>query len=375
MRILVISHTYMAAENQKKILALADQPGVEVKLIVPHFWRDEPVYHSITPYIPKQAPYETVAIKSVWPGLEQYYWYLSTDLGLRQFQPDILYVEQGAGSFVYAQSLLYRNLYAPQAKAVFFTWWNLPYRARWPLREVERFNLSQTQGAVAGNAEAAAIVRDHGFNGPLTVLPQLGIDPDEYRPRDSTELRRTLGLDRFTVGYTGRFVEEKGIKVLLEALAGVSFDFQLLMLGRGPLEAEIRAFAAQQQWGDERLKIVSGVGHSDIARYQNCMDVMVVPSLTRPFWKEQFGHAIIEAMACGVPVIGSDSAEVPRVIGEAGLVTPEGDATALRAALNQVAESAQLRQSLVEAGRHWVLSTYTHQQIASQLVLFFKNIA
>jgi glycosyltransferase involved in cell wall biosynthesis len=292
---------------------------------------------------------------------------------LRQFKPDVICVEQGAGAFVYTQSLLYRNLYAPQAKSVFFTWWNLPYRARLPLRLIERFNLSQTQGAVAGNQEAADILRDHGYSGPLLRLPQLGVDEQEYRRFESAEFRQRLGLDRFTVGYTGRFVEEKGIRILLQALAGVDFDFQLLLIGRGPVEDEIKRFAAQHNWG-ERLKIVAGVTHGDMPRYQSCMDVMVVPSLTRPFWKEQFGHVIIEAMACEVPVIGSDSAEVPRVIGEAGIVTPEGDVPALSAALTQIAKSSELRQAKGEAGRRRVLENFTNDRIAERLIQFFREL-
>jgi len=372
MRLVIVSHTYVARENQKRVLALAQQPGLEVRLVIPELWR-EPVLKEIVGHIPPQAPYETLRLKAVWPGVEQYYWYLSSDLGMRHFKPDILVVEQGAGSFSYAQSLIYRNWYAPKAKAVFFTWWNLPYRAKWPLSALEQFNLSQTQGAIAGNQDAAQILRDHGYGGPLTVLPQLGLDPEEYRHRDAQALRQQLGLDRFTVGYTGRFVEEKGIRVLLEALAGAEFDFQLLMLGRGPLEEEIRAFAQQQGWGD-RLKIVSGIGHSEIAQYQNCMDVMVVPSLTRSFWKEQFGHVIIEAMACEVPVIGSNSGEVPNVIGAAGLVTPEGDPAALRAALTQMAASPQLRAELGRAGRERVLEHFTNDKIAQQLVAFFQQL-
>jgi glycosyltransferase involved in cell wall biosynthesis len=371
-RILYVGHTYIVAENQKKLYALAEQPGVMLALVTPHVWY-EPVLGKNLPHLPNDASFTVRPTRAVWPGSEQYYWYLSLDLSMRHFQPDVLCVEQGAGSFVYAQSLIARNLFAPCAKAVFFTWWNLPYRARWPLREVERFNLSQSQGGVAGNNDAAAILRDHGFTGPLTVLPQLGVDPLEYCRKDVGGLRRELGLDRFTVGYTGRFVEEKGIRVLLEALGGAGFNFQLLMLGRGPLEDEIRTFAAEHGWGD-RLKIISGVGHSNIARYQNCMDVMVVPSLTRSFWKEQFGHVIVEAMACEVPVIGSDSAEAPFVIGDAGVVTREGDAAALRAALVRLAASPEERRRLGQAGRQRVLDKYTHHEITRRLVEFFQTL-
>ena len=62
-------------------------------------------------------------------------------------------------------------------------------------------------------------------------------------------------------------------------------------------------------------------------------DVLVGPSLTTPRWKEQFGRMLVEAMACGVPVIGSDSGEIPHVIGDAGIVVPEGDRVALCAAI------------------------------------------
>jgi len=372
MRVLMVGHTYLVAENQKKLWALAAQPGVDLTLITPHRWR-EPLLNEIRAHVATDAPFGSRPIRAVWPGAEQFYWYLSSDLGLRRYQPDVLCVEQGAGAFVYTQSLLSRDVYAPRARAVFFTWWNLPYRARWPLSAIERFNLRRSQGAVAGNADAAAILRDHGFAGPLVVMPQLGVDPVEYRRNDAAELRRRLGLDRFTVGFAGRFVEEKGIRVLLEALAGAEFDFQLLMLGRGPLEAEIRGFAAARGWGD-RIRIVSGVGHGEIARYENCMDVLVLPSLTRPPVKEQFGHVLVEAMACEVPVIGSDSGEIPNVVGEAGLVTPEGDAAALRAALARVAASPELRRRLGAAGRQRVLDLYTHDELARRLIAFFRSL-
>jgi glycosyltransferase involved in cell wall biosynthesis len=104
------------------------------------------------------------------------------------------------------------------------------------------------------------------------------------------------------------------------------------------------------------------------------MDVMVVPSQTRLFWKEQFGHVLIEAMACEVPVIGSDSAEVPNVIGDAGLVCPEGDVATLRGALTRMATSPELRRQLGYAGRKRVLQLYTHDILAQKLIGFFRTL-
>jgi glycosyltransferase involved in cell wall biosynthesis len=372
MRILMIGHTYLVAENQKKLWAMTARPDVELTIITPHAW-PESLFGELRPHVPDAAPFAVRPTRAVWRGREQFYWYRSCDLGMRARPPDILYVEQGAGALVYAQSLLYRRRFAPRAKAVFFTWQSQPYRARWPLRALERFNLRRSQGGVAGNADAARLLREHGFAGPLAVIPQLGVDTEEHRRRDAGELRRRLDLTRFTVGYVGRFVETKGIRVLLEALAGAEFDFDLLMVGRGPLEAEIRASMGARGWED-RLRVVSDVSHTEIASYQNCMDVLVLPSLTRPGTREQFGHVLVEAMACEVPVIGSDSGEVPNVIGDAGLVTPEGDVAALRRALADVASSAERRRRLGEAGRRRVLQRYTHEELARQLLEFFRGL-
>jgi len=71
-----------------------------------------------------------------------------------------------------------------------------------------------------------------------------------------------------------------------------------------------------------------------VVKYMNCMDALALPSLTTPEWKEQYGRVIPEAMACGVPVVGSDSGAIPEVIGSAGLVAPEGDPVKLAEALH-----------------------------------------
>ena len=63
---------------------------------------------------------------------------------------------------------------------------------------------------------------------------------------------------------------------------------------------------------------------NDVPRHLRALDALVLPSESTPLWKEQFGHVLIEAMACGVPVVGSDSGAIPEVIGEAGLLFPGG---------------------------------------------------
>jgi glycosyltransferase involved in cell wall biosynthesis len=87
----------------------------------------------------------------------------------------------------------------------------------------------------------------------------------------------------------------------------------------------------------------------------SCCDALVLPSLTTPRWKEQFGRVLPEAMACGVPVIGSTSGNIPAMIGDAGIVVPEGDAGAVAAALRSLEESPERHARLAAAGRRRVV--------------------
>jgi glycosyltransferase involved in cell wall biosynthesis len=96
--------------------------------------------------------------------------------------------------------------------------------------------------------------------------------------------------------------------------------------------------------------------------------------LTRRNWKEQFGRVLVEAMASGVPVIGSDSGAIPGVIGDAGLVVPEGDVAALHGALCRLRDDPHLRRELAQRGRQRALAHFTHQQIAAATVEVYRQM-
>ena len=104
------------------------------------------------------------------------------------------------------------------------------------------------------------------------------------------------------------------------------------------------------------------------------MDVLVLPSQSSSRWQEQFGHVLIEAMAAGVPVIGSDCGAIPEVIGDAGMVFPEGDVEALKERLYQLCRSAALQRRLAHHGRARALSQFTHRHIAERTLAFWTEI-
>ncbi len=185
-----------------------------------------------------------------------------------------------------------------------------------------------------GNRDAEHVWRAKGYRGPLTVIPQVGVEPDVFKPLD----RQNAGdADQFRVGYAGRFVEEKGIDVLLNALHDLGGEWQADLVGSGPDQPRLAELAQRLQIAD-RVRFLPWMPSAQTVDFYRSLDVLVLPSCSRSNWKEQFGRVLVDAMACGVPVIGSTCGEIPNVIGDAGLIFPEGDAAALRDQLARFAE-------------------------------------
>jgi glycosyltransferase involved in cell wall biosynthesis len=111
-----------------------------------------------------------------------------------------------------------------------------------------------------------------------------------------------------------------------------------------------------------------------VPSYLRALDVIVLPSVSRPNWAEQFGRILVEAMAAGVSVVGSNCGEIPDVIGNAGLVFPEGDANALARILDRLARQPSLRVQLGERGRRRALERYTYRRIAMDTVEVYRQV-
>jgi len=159
--------------------------------------------------------------------------------------------------------------------------------------------------------------------------------------------------------------------LLADILDRVTTPWRALFVGSGPLESELRAWAGRH--GDHAA-IETTVAHEDVPRWLNAMDVLCAPSLTTPRWREQFGRMLIEAFACGVPVIASDSGEIPYVVADAGLIVAERDAAAWARALERLFADASLRDDLSTRGRRRAVSLYDWSVVARQHSAFFLEL-
>jgi glycosyltransferase involved in cell wall biosynthesis len=330
---------------------------------------------------PSVVPYALHVRPVIRAGHVRQYLYLPSvaPVLLRRVRPDVVYVEAEADSLVLWQLARWKQRLG--YRLVMFGWENLPRApvdglrvprriVRSGLNRLESWTMARVDTAIWGNSEGAERLRARGYPRTVHVLPQLGVDLSAYSPGDGLVAKRELGFapGQLLVGYVGRLVRAKGLLTLCRALEPrlAVGSVGLLILGAGPLGDELAAWVAERGL-QQVVHLLPPVPFADVPRYMRALDVLALPSETTSSWKEQFGHVLIEAMACGVPVVGSGSGAIPEVVGEAGLLFPEGDALALRERLDRLLDDADLRRSLAERGRERVERRYSNAVIAAHL--------
>jgi len=287
-------------------------------------------------------------------------------------RPDVLYIEEEPQSLAAWQVLFIASIFG--AKIILLTWENL--NVNFPLykRLIAGWVMKHIDAAVGGTGDALATIRKIGFKGKGFVNPQFGLDEDIFSPRDVRPLKAKLGLGNgFVIGFIARLTMEKGLITLIHAAARLPFEFKLLIVGDGPIKIQAAKLAAEL--GMENKIIWGGIiPHKRLSEYMNCFDLFVLPSIPGPNWKEQFGHVVIEAMACQVPVIGSDCGAIPELIGDSGLVFRAGDDQQLATHIKTTHDNPKLRRDLGFKGRQRVVNNYSDRVIVERLYRIIKEV-
>lgn len=376
MKVWIVSHAYVAPINHDKLRALAALPGLELTVLTPTRWST--AFGVLKPPV-LASSYRIIRSRVLLDGHAGVCCYRDGWRELRAAKPDILHAEVEGGSLTALQCVVARV-----APVVLFTWENL--RGPRPLlaRVIERVVLRRVAFVLAGNQAAQVRIQRLGVSPTrVAVLPQFGVDLARYARGNGAAVRACLAPSRDpgvpgcpqragggramsgppipTIAYVGRLVFEKGVDVLVEAAERL--DVQLLIVGDGPERSRLERRVAA--WPPGKAVFTGAVAHEDIPDYLAAIDALVLPSRSTTTWAEQFGHVLIEAMAAGVPVVGSASAAIPEVVGDAGLLFPEGDVEVLRAHLRTLLADDALRGNLIARGRERVARRYTHEIIAA----------
>lgn len=375
----MLSKAVVVGAYQRKLEELARRPGLELTVIAPPAWRDSRGESRLERAY--TTGYHLIETPIVLKGHFHSHFYPHLAQVLDASRPDLLHIDEEPYNLAAWQAM--RWAVRRRIPALFFTWQNLYRSYPPPFRWMERYCYRHAAFALAGNQEAEAVLRAKSFSGPVAVVPQFGVDPHLFHEATGARMARRPrpGL---IVGYAGGLVQEKGVADLLRAAAAcnaslgaarysmergdqaesLAIPCRVRLAGTGPAEASLQALCAElglAPW----VSFLGRLASTEMPDFYASIDVFVLPSRTLTNWKEQFGRVLIEAMACGVPVIGSDSGEIPNVIGGAGWVFPEGDSEALAQMLAQLASNPALRAELGQLGRKRVLDYFTQERVAA----------
>jgi glycosyltransferase involved in cell wall biosynthesis len=362
----MLSKACVVGIYQRKLELLAERGPLDLLVLVPPGWRDERGETRLERAHTRGYRLETLPI--VRNGDFHLHHYRGLGAAIARFRPHLVHIDEEPYNLAAWQA--HRAARRAGARSVFFTWQNIARRYPPPFAWGERWLLRTADAAIAGTQSAADVWRAKGFTRPIAVIPQFGTDAAVFAPAPHRPQRP------FTVGYVGRLVEEKGLSDLLAAFvrlrAHVS-DARLVLVGGGPERAALETAAAALGVGDA-VVFRPQVPSAQVAAEYHGFDVLALPSRTRGHWKEQFGRVLVEAMASGVPVVGSDSGAIPDVIGDAGLIFPEGRADALAGHLRAVACEPGLAARLAERGRARAVAQFGHERVADSTLAVYRAV-
>jgi glycosyltransferase involved in cell wall biosynthesis len=365
MKVLVISHPAIQPTYHRKFHEISRYRDVELRILVPETWfeNEQNLRFSVPPAGDHLSFYSG---KVTSPGYGSRFFFTKGIVEhFQEFRPDIIHLEEEPWSLCALQTIILRHLFCPGSKLIFRTSLSIPIKLKFGFigSFIERITFKKCDHAFVLSGRAGKLLRQKGYRKGMSISYN-GVDTRMFRKMDASALRRELGIggSEFVIGYVGRLMRMKGLATLIEAFAALE-DGRLLLVGSGDYREDMLATASRLGVRD-RIILAGTIPAADVPEYINCMDVLVLPSITTPGWVEFFGRVLAEAMLCEVPVIGSNSGEIPNVIGDSGLVFQEGDERDLKDKLVMLIKNPGLRHALAEKGHERAESLYTWESVA-----------
>lgn len=366
MKILIIDNLAVLESRREIYRALAQKISQPIHILVPYSWREQGLVVECedertqllqlhkSPFL---FGYRHQRIIYVW--LKEI---------VKKINPEVVFISSEPENFNTFHLVRIKQKYFPNLKIVCATWRNIdyrfnpyPYKLGFLNKLIEKHNLKYIDMCFAHCYSAINIMKNISNWNVVFVPPVVDIKNFVFNPKS---------LDDFVVGYIGRLAKEKGVDVLLRSLASVRAN--CLIVGSGS-EKQKLVKLAKDLGVQDNIIWVDAVRYEEVPKYLQRINVLVLPSRTTEKWKEQFGRILIEAMASGVYVVGSDSGDIPNVIDKYGFVFPEDNVQKLSEILKMIQNKNVSEQILFDA-RKMVEEKYSIENVANIMYEAFKKL-
>jgi glycosyltransferase involved in cell wall biosynthesis len=375
LKIAIISHALVIPVFQNRWKRLAQDKNYDVHLLVPEYW-EQTWFGEKVVYESKEVhednfhvhPMPTTSISN-WGK----YLFKSIDGKFREIKPDLIYIIHEESILIHHQIYLYRKLFVPKAKIIFFSMnaMGIPYqKSKHPIKKyIQKWmweNIKKnTDAALAHYPGCIESLRSGDYNKPIYLQTQVGVDETLFSPNEiiREECRKKVNFgDKFIIGYTGRLIVDKGVDDLVDVFIKLSQKYTniaLLLVGNGDLKESIEEDIKTHNLED-RVHITGFVDQAEVPNYMNAMDTFVLGSKTMPHWIDTFPLVTVQAQAVKVPVIASDSASIPWQLGDSAKIFREGSRDELYQAIEEFINDKELRDEYATKGQKRSHENFCH---------------
>jgi glycosyltransferase involved in cell wall biosynthesis len=397
LNLVIISHAYVYAPYRAKIEALAKYKDLNITLITPEFGLEgggQKVYS--TPYEGKA--YKHITLSGFFTGKLNFFVLKNLKETLQNLNPDIIILEEEYWTQIAAQVSYIKQKFLPKTKLLLLSCENMCHIWESEAKSIyqkirytsfhwlEKFIIPKLDALVFQLPEVWQDFEQRmlalKFRGLKGTFPQLGVDYDRFaKPASASkieEIQNNLHIKTkdFVYGYIGRLTPEKGIEDMIYAFeAWNKPNTRVLIIGNGSEDyiSHLNALIYNLNLTNI-ISIHPAIAFDDIPAYFQLLNISILLSHTTPIWKEQFGRVLVESMAAGTPVIGSNSGSIPLVVGETGYIVPEKNILSIQEALNDAYTNKEKYIKLSKLSQSRAQREFSYQAIAKKTYDFIQKV-
>lgn len=195
-----------------------------------------------------------------------------------------------------------------------------------------------------------------------------GVDPKRFPQRK----KHITHGGRIELICVSRLLKRKGIDLLLLALSDLkAVNWRLTVIGKGNFETDLKTLTKRLKL-QQKVRFLGYIPNEELYLHYQRSDIFVLPSLT-----ESFGIVFAEAMACGLPVIGTTVGGIPEVVAhnENGLLVKPNDQLSLMRAINTLVKNKDLRKKMGQASRRRIITHFTWEKVSQDYLKLYQSCA